>query len=594
MRESIRAYAGVLGIGFRAAPWHATFQLLTGLVFAVAMPVAALGAKLLVDAVSTEDLGLGMFAAAMMALLSGGALICVFYYVDCLFTVMEKADALVSLRLMRLVGGADGLTHHEHPEYLDKVHQIREEHGRLAGMVNATAGVLRVAATLSVTGVLLAGVHPLLLLLPVLSVLSFWLGKVGRDVQVAAQEATSEPERLRRHLFDLGTSPSAGGELRVFGVTGNVLDRHHDTSDTVLRRRNRAEWRSAGLSVIDGVVLVLGYVGGVVLVLRLALDGRATAGDVALVAGLAMQMTGTIGLAVAYGTEFLFVMKVARRFRWLAEYASGARRTVGEPAPVPAALRDGIELRDVRFGYPGADSDVLSGTSLRLPAGTVVALVGENGAGKSTLVKMLCGFYPPRSGRITVDGVALDRFETARWRARVATAFQDFASFEFRAFETVGVGDLPRMDERPAVEAALSRAGAASVAAHLPHGLDTQLGSAWDQGENLSIGQWQKLALARGLMRDDPLLVVFDEPTAALDAHTEHALFERFAEAARQGSRNGAITLLISHRFSTVRMADIIVVLDGGKVRECGSHAELIAAGGLYATLYELQSRAYR
>jgi ABC-type multidrug transport system fused ATPase/permease subunit len=190
--------------------------------------------------------------------------------------------------------------------------------------------------------------------------------------------------------------------------------------------------------------------------------------------------------------------------------------------------------------------------------------------------------------------VDLARFGPAAWRGRLSAAFQDFASFEFLARETVGVADLPRIDDRGAVSAALERAGATGAVDALPQGLDTQLGTAWDGGAELSGGQWQKLALARGLMRGCPLLVVFDEPTAALDAQTEHALFERFAEAARAGSRAGTVTLLVSHRFSTVRMADLIVVLDGGRVREAGGHAELMAAGGLYAELYQLQSRAYR
>jgi ATP-binding cassette subfamily B protein len=224
----------------------------------------------------------------------------------------------------------------------------------------------------------------------------------------------------------------------------------------------------------------------------------------------------------------------------------------------------------------------------------VVALVGDNGAGKTTLVKLLSGFYPPERGTITVDGVDLTRFPADRWRARVSAAFQDFASFEFRTFETVGVGDLPRMDDPAAVRAALERAGAADVVDGLPDGSGTQLGTRWDGGVDLSGGQWQKLALARGLMDADPLLVVFDEPTAALDAHTEHGLFERFAQAARDGRGTGAVTVLVSHRFSTVRMADVIVVLDGGRIRESGSHDQLVAAGGLYAELYELQSRAYR
>jgi ATP-binding cassette subfamily B protein len=596
MRETIRAYAELMGIGFRAAPWHATFQLLTGIVFAVSVPVGGLGAKMIVDAAVAGDVRGGLFAAALIALIVGGALTCVFYYVHCLFTVQERAGALASRRLMRLIGGAEGLAHYERPEYLDQVQRIREEHFRLPGMVNATAGLLRVGATVTVTAILLVRVDPLLLGLPVLSVLSFWLGKLSRDLSVAAQESTSEPERLRRHLFELGTSASSASELRVYGLTALLAERHHRVSNTVLGERNRASWKGAGLQAIDGAVNALGYIAAIALILVLVVRKDATAGDVVLVVSLAAQMTATVATAVMYGTSFLFVLRVGRRFMWLKRYAAGARRTSVAPAPVPLSLHRGIELRNVHFGYPEAESarDVLAGVSLRLPPGAVVALVGDNGAGKTTLIKLLCGFYVPDSGQILVDDVNLANVDTGEWQARCATAFQDFARLEFPVREAVGVGDLPRIDDREAVGAALGRAGASTLVTDLPDGLETQLGTRWEDGVELSGGQWQKLALARGLMRPDPLLAVFDEPTAALDAHTEHALFERFAEAARTAKQRSTITLLVSHRFSTVGMADVIVVLDGGKVREFGRHEDLMSLGGMYAELYELQSRGYR
>jgi ATP-binding cassette subfamily B protein len=225
----------------------------------------------------------------------------------------------------------------------------------------------------------------------------------------------------------------------------------------------------------------------------------------------------------------------------------------------------------------------------------VIALVGENGAGKSTLVKLLADMYTPTMGRITIDGVDLARMSPDEWRARLAGAFQDFYRFEFLAQATVGVGDHPRIEERPAVERAVGRAGAVDVVDALAAGLDTQLGPTWDGGVDVSFGQWQKLALSRGFMREEPLLLVLDEPTAALDAETEHALFEQFAAAARDTAPGtGRITILVSHRFSTVRMADLIVVLDGARVVDVGTHDELMARGGQYADLYAIQAAAYR
>ncbi len=238
---------------------------------------------------------------------------------------------------------------------------------------------------------------------------------------------------------------------------------------------------------------------------------------------------------------------------------------------------------------------MLDDVSLTLPAGAVVAIVGENGAGKTTLVKLLAKMYEPSSGSILVDDTPLARMPATDWRARLAGAFQDFFRFEFRAGHTVGLGDVPRLDDEPAVidrgrpRGRRRRGGAASQS-----GLETQLGPTWPSGVELSFGQWQKLALARGFMRDQPLLLVLDEPTAALDAETEHALFERYAAAAQGNDTSGRITILVSHRFSTVRMADLIVVLDGARLVEVGTHDELMAKRGQYAELYGIQAAAYR
>ncbi|HEX8906378.1 MAG TPA: ATP-binding cassette domain-containing protein, partial [Longimicrobiaceae bacterium] len=252
-----------------------------------------------------------------------------------------------------------------------------------------------------------------------------------------------------------------------------------------------------------------------------------------------------------------------------------------------------IVFENVSFRYPGTERWVLRDVSFRIPAGSVIALVGENGAGKTTLVKLLCRMYEPTEGRILVDGVDLAEIDVDAWRKRLSAAFQDFVRFELPARQAVGVGDLPRMDDDAAVDAALDRAGAADVLATLPRGGDTQLGARWEGGVDLSTGQWQKLALGRALMRRDPLVVFFDEPTASLDALAEHALFERYAREARSGSARGSVTVLVSHRFSTVRSADLILVIDGGTVSELGAHEELLQRDGLYAELYGLQARAY-
>ena len=238
---------------------------------------------------------------------------------------------------------------------------------------------------------------------------------------------------------------------------------------------------------------------------------------------------------------------------------------------------------------------MLEDVSLHLPAGAVVAVVGENGAGKTTLVKLLSKLYEPTSGEILVDGAPLARMPADEWRERLAGAYQDFFRFELRAQQSVGVGDVPRVDER-AGRGDRGRPGRGRRRRRPPgrRARDAARPDAGPSGVEVSFGQWQKLALARGFMRDDPLLLVLDEPTAALDAETEHALFERYAAGAQRAGDEGRITLLVSHRFSTVRMADLIVVLDGAHVVEVGTHEDLLAKGGTYAELYNIQAAAYQ
>jgi len=251
-----------------------------------------------------------------------------------------------------------------------------------------------------------------------------------------------------------------------------------------------------------------------------------------------------------------------------------------------------LEVRNLTKRFPGIVAN--DAVNFTLEKGEIHALLGENGAGKSTLIKLLCRMYQPNGGNIRVDGLNLADVSAEDWRQRIAGAFQDFFRFEFPAQQSVGVGDLNHIDDQAAAERAVQRAGADDVVQGLAAGLQTQLGPTWPEGVDLSIGQWQKLALARGFMRSRPLVLVLDEPTAALDAETEHALFERYAASARSGAGEGTITVLVSHRFSTVRVADLIVVMDGARVAEVGDHECLMQKGGQYAELYSIQADAYR
>jgi ATP-binding cassette, subfamily B, bacterial len=292
--------------------------------------------------------------------------------------------------------------------------------------------------------------------------------------------------------------------------------------------------------------------------------------------------------------SFATSVSAARELLWLEDRERWLARRCRSRAALPQRLTRGISLEQLSFAYPGAEMPALGPLDLELPAGSTVALVGENGAGKTTLVKLLCGMYAPGAGRILIDGVDLAELDPVAWRARISAAFQDYVRFNLVLRESVGVGDLARIEDCELVRDALARSDSGALEGRLPDGLQTRVGTRFTAGRELSGGEWQRLALARGLMRTSPLIVVLDEPTASVDAPSESALFERYAQAARTlAVANGTITLLISHRFSTVRSADLIVFLEHGDVVEAGSHAELMAAGGTYAELFSLQAAAY-
>jgi ATP-binding cassette subfamily B protein len=490
------------------------------------------------------------------------------------------------------------LEHHERPTYLDRLAMLRNQVFVLDHMYMSlftTCGwILRLGVTLA----LLASIHPALVWLGVLAVPTVLTSTWRPGVERAADERGASANRLARHLFDLATTAPPGKEVRVTRIGPRLVAQRRAQWERWYGPVARARWHSALWHALAWAGFGAAYVGAVVFVASLP---AATPGTVLLVLAAGARLSAYIGGTVG---EVGFLRGVwlegSKRLAWLEDYA--AAQSHGGDAAVPERLGEGIRLEHVSFTYPGTERVVLDDVDLRLEPGSVVAIVGENGAGKSTLVKLLCRLYQPTRGRIMIDGVELARMPPAAWRSRLAGAFQDFYRFEFKVRHTVGVGDLVRLDDEAAVAAAVDRAGAADVVERLSAGVETQLGPTWPDGVDLSFGQWQKLALARGFMREHPLVLVLDEPTATLDAETEHALFERYAAAARptpsdprrEPAPDGRITILVSHRFSTVRMADFIVVLQGARVIETGTHEALMARGGYYADLYRIQAAAYR
>jgi len=504
----------------------------------------------------------------------------------------DRVTIALEAHVARLQATVPSLAHQERPDYLDRLAMLRDQVFVLDHMYLSLFSTLGWILRLGVTMALLMSIHPALLLLMVFALPTVLTSSWRPAVERAAQERGAQAARLARHLFTLAATAAPGKEVRVTGIGGRLTTERRAAWDRWYGPVSAARTGSAAWHALAWAIFGAGYVGAVVFV---SSRPAAPAGDVILVLAAGARLSAYIGATVGeIGFLRGFWMDGSRRLAWLEDYAASFDASGDRSAP--ATLREGITLDHVSFAYPGTSRLVLDDVSLTLPAGAVIAVVGENGAGKTTLVKLLSRMYEPTSGSIGVDGTPLARIPAAQWRTRLAGAFQDFFRFEFRAREAVGLGDLARVADGAAVAAAVERAGASDVVARLPAGLETQLGPTWPGGVELSFGQWQKLALARGFMRDQPLLMILDEPTAALDAETEHALFERYAAAARERSRsgNGRITILVSHRFSTVRMADVIVVLDGARLVEAGTHEELIAQQGQYAELYGIQAAAYR
>ncbi|WP_020579943.1 ABC transporter ATP-binding protein [Actinopolymorpha alba] len=550
--------------------------------------LTALGLRPLIDGIVDDRPGPVVIGAALTAIALVLSVLMPAAYRWTTIRMRELSIMVMQRRLLTLSSTAGRVEHFERPEFWDRLQLLTRSSNDLTMGIALIFTWLLVVTQLLVAAGLLAQLRLELLLLPVVAVPAAWLARSAETLREKAELRTAEDRRSAQHLFTLATSAAPGKEVRLYGLADELLDRHARLSGNVHRGIEAAQLRAVAANAGGWVLFVLAYVGAVFLVVREAAAGRATAGDVALILALATAVvTGASQLSQLAGSTRR-VLTTSEHYHWLEEQATKGRR--GDRLP-PARLERGVELDDVTFTYPGDERPALSDVSLQLPAGAVVAVVGENGAGKTTLVKLLGGMYAPTEGRTLVDGVDLAAIDLEAYRQRIAAGFQDFMRFELRTRETVGIGDLPRLDDEDVVRAALTKTNA-DFADRLPDGLETQLGLSWQGGVELSGGQWQKLALARSMVRTSPLLSILDEPTAALDPQTEHALFEQIAADAKDSP--GRVTLLISHRFSTVRMADLIVVLDHGRVLEQGSHDELIARNGLYAELYHLQAHAYR
>jgi ATP-binding cassette subfamily B protein len=513
--------------------------------------------------------------------------------------ISRRVDGACARRLMRaaLTEAPFGLL--EQPDVLDKMGDARRglteypatPGAAVAGLIALIARYAQLAGGVAVTGVVLGPVAALVITAAAVVARFGERGIQARYSLLASRSAAAR--RKAYYILNTGSSLAAAKEIRVLGTLPWWRERGERDSASYLRPLWHARRRIRLAPVTVYSLVVLAGTAAVLVMLRDTADrGGLSVPDLSL----ALQ---AVLIVLRFGVYFpeaddqtLDGMRARDSMleieRAPAQRSAGRLRADGRPAG--QAPVSGIAFEKVSFAYPGSGRDVLRELDLEFPAGTSTAIVGLNGAGKTTLVKLLCGLYQLTSGRISVDGADLEEFDARSWQRRLAVIHQDYVRYELDAAANIGLGAPDRMDDTAAMGRAIEWAGATDVIAALPDGLATVLSSRYSGGVDLSGGQWQRIALARALfaVQAGASVLVLDEPTAQLDARAEVAFFDRFLELTR-----GLTTVVISHRFSTVRRADRIAVLDGGQITERGSHEDLMAAGGQYAELFKLQARRF-
>ncbi|HEY3556576.1 MAG TPA: ABC transporter ATP-binding protein [Kribbella sp.] len=587
MKSWIATARLLVGLGWEIGPGLFLLYTVVTMSSFVSPLLFALAVRPLVDGVVSGDSGKIVAGGIGVAVALSLVLVAPIGYRWATIRMRERSSFVSERRVLRLAAGAPQIAHFERPEFLDRLQSLRREASELGDSVTLPFIAPLVVAQLVISTVLLANLKPVLAVLPLVAIPALWLSRRAEQLRRRSELDAAPQRRLAQQLFMLSVAPSSAQELHVASLGDELLRLHGRAAGNANRIAHSALFRSVAIGSAGWAVFPIAYVGALLIVLHEATAGRVTPGDVALALALAGAVVSAATRILDLAGSVLRVRTSAEHYFWLAEQA----RHVPGTAPVPERLEHGIELKNVTFGYGSEDGLALPGTDIFLPAGRTVALVGENGAGKTTLVKLLTGMYRPRSGQVLVDGVELATMDLEEYRQRLSAGFQDFVRYQLTVGEAVAVGGLPEPPEQ--VRAALVKADATFVD-DLPHGIDTPLGTSWVGGVELSGGQWQKLAIARAFVRPAPLLMIMDEPSASLDPQTEAAFFDELVAEARAGRADGRITLLISHRFSTVRAADLIVVLEKGRVTERGTHDELMAYGGTYAELYRLQAAGYR
>ncbi|WDN56855.1 ABC transporter ATP-binding protein [Streptomyces clavuligerus] len=598
-RRLLRVLRAATALAFTSAPWHLVALVLLTVAGGLLPVAAAWTVRAVLDRLAGGGGVDALLVPAALLAASGVAAAAVPQLAQYIRAQMQRAAGLTAQdALYRSVDGLTGLRRFEDPRFLDRLRLAQQAGGMMPTQaVNSALGVLQAVVTASGFLGSLIVLSPVLAAAVLLSAVPVLVGELAMSRRRAAMFWDIGPAE-RRELFyrQLLTSPQAAKEIRLFGIGGFLRGRMNDErrrADAAKQTVDRQELAvQLGLGVLAALVAGLGLLWAV----RTAGGGGVGVGDVSLLlAALPAVQAALAGIAneIANGHQALLLFDHYVTVRATPDDLPVSAR----PRPVPP-LRHGIELRDVWFRYSEDHPWVLRGADLTIPAGRAVALVGLNGAGKSTLVKLLCRLYDPTRGRILWDGTDLRDADPAELRRRIGATFQDYMEYDLTAGENIGLGDLERLRDHSRIEHAARLAGAHETVTRLADGYDTLLSRTFFAEEEkeepvagtvLSGGQWQRLALARSFFRDRADLLILDEPSSGLDAEAEYRVHLRLREY-----RAGRTSVLISHRLGALRDADMIAVLDDGRVTERGTHDELIRADGTYARLFSVQARGYR
>ncbi|MDQ6637220.1 MAG: ABC transporter ATP-binding protein/permease, partial [Candidatus Dormibacteraeota bacterium] len=501
--------------------------------------------------------------------------------------LQEKVSLTIQSMVMDHAGQLD-LQFFEDSASYDLLRQAQQEAAmRPVVMISTAFGLIQTAITFTTMVVALVKLSPLLALVALISPIPQFISDTRYGWRGYNVARWASPIRRRMvYLTSLVTTDTFAKEVKLFGLSGYFLQRFRLLANSYYARQRRLVTTRYLVGSLWGLISILAGSATYLYVAVQAIAGRLTLGDLTFFTQAASSVQTSIqGLMSGFSSMYENNLYLNNLYKLLETPTSIQRPS--EPRQLPRPVRGEIVFEHVSFAYPGSGAQALTDLSFRIAPGETVAVVGRNGAGKSTLIKLLCRLYDPSGGRILLDGIDIRELDPDELRQTIGAMFQDYVTYQATAGENIGLGDLPGLEDRLKIQESARKAGAAKLLEELPDGYDTPLGKWFDDGANLSGGEWQKVALGRAFMREVPILVL-DEPTSALDAQAEYELFARLRRLSQ-----GRSALYISHRFSTVRQADRILFLEHGRLVEEGTHAELMRLTGRYAKLFNMQASAY-